>query len=152
MDCNKELRVLEKLMTFKFGVKTDTKKGILNNRDAVAFLFWHCGSLRFAEVRSMMQTWRGEIPHYSGGTSKPLFTYLFNAGRHGNYGSVGETAMTRGNVMYTNGGGKADIGQFGEKGTSFRRTFWFRLDKGVYAPTLECGKRMLELGLNAEIE
>jgi hypothetical protein len=140
-------QVLAILNTFKHGQRTNVKKGILNNRDAGAFLFWHFGPMTVKEVTGMLRAWRGKVPHYLGGTSNLLFTYLFNDSYHGNYGCVGSSAMCAGIWMYHGGSKVRNPKDFGGRGMNFRRTFWYRTGKGLYAPTVECAKRIRELGL-----
>ncbi len=153
MDANKELRVFEKLCTFKFGRDTDTNKGVLNNRDAAAFLFWHIGPTSSKEMTSLLRKWRGKVPHYSGGMTDLSYTYLFNTSDSGNYGNVAPNAMYPGHWMHTNGGGIARrFAGDDTKGLHFRRTYWYRIERGLYAATVECAKRMTELGLGSEIE
>lgn len=152
MDANKELRIFEKLCTFKHGRNTNVKKGILNNRDAGAFLFWHIGPMKVREVMDLLRQWRGDVVHYAGGMTKLCFTYMFNDSYSGNYGCVGSSAMCPGIWMYHSGGKVTDPTQHGKKGMNFRRTYWYRIAKGHYAPTVECAKRMKELNLDSEIE
>ncbi len=137
--------VMRVLSGFRFGVRTNVAKKVLDNRDAAAVLFWHLGPMRTREIQGLLRQWRRT--QRSGESYNLIFTYLFNADRHGNYGSVGQTAMTRGNWMYHGGGKVASETDFGMAGTNFRRTYWYRVKVGVYAPTVECAKRVFELGL-----
>jgi hypothetical protein len=98
---------------------------------------------------------------------KMYFTYLFNTCASGGYGFVGANAMSPGNWMHMGysvstchkAPTKAEIRRekeaakddtnhpwgFARGGYFFRRTYWYRAAKGIYAPTVECAKRMVEL-------
>lgn len=165
MDTVKE--ALGFLGNLKFNVRTDLAKGRINNRDAMAYLFYKVGPMRLSEVRDAMMMWRfGEASYthikckdYDWHAKKERnvvrkipkmgFSYAFNVSSSGGYGCVGDNVMTRGNWM-TTGEGYCGIAHKQEhvKGkTFFRRTYWFRSGKGTYAPTLECMKRIQELGI-----
>lgn len=144
-----EESVMRVLGGFRHGTRTNVARRVLDNRDAAAVLFWHLGPMRTRDIKRLLRQWRGKSnPSWNKGEPFDLaFTYLFNAGRHGNYGSVGQTAMTPGNWMYHGGGMVRHEKDFGMPGTNFRRTYWYRVRTGVYAPTVECAKRLFELGL-----
>lgn len=169
MDTNSKAEALSFLGKLTFNVRTDLAKGRINNRDAIAYLIYKCGPLRLSEARDLMMTWRfGEATYttqtyqafsFRTHTSRPAtrkvpkmgFSYAFNTSNSGGYGCVGENHMSRGNWMHG--------GEFGMMGRAhgpshnsedkmyLRRTYWYRAGKGVYAPTLECLKRMRELNI-----
>ena len=141
MDANKELRVFEKLCTFKFGTRTDVKKRILNNHDAAAFLFWHLGPTTSREMIALLRRWRWVD---TGNGLNLSYTYLFNTCVTSGYGFVAKDVMSRGNFLQTY--------SYGSKTKSFRRTYWFRAERGLYVATVECAKRITELGLGGEIK
>lgn len=155
------------LRTLTFNVRTNLAKGRINNRDAIAYLLYKCGPMRLSEIRDAMMEWRfGKAEYtsqtyqdynYETKTSKPVqrkvakmgFSYAFNSSSSGGYGCVAENPMTRGVWMnagkYANGISHRQEYVKGE--TFFRRQYWWRAGKGIYAPSLECMKRMRELNL-----
>ncbi len=152
-----------------FNVRTNLAKGRINNRDAIAYLMYTCGPLRLKEARDLMMAWRfGETKYttetyqafnYETRTSRPAtrkvpkmgFSYAFNTSRSGGYGCVGENHMSRGNWMHGGRYGMTGIASgpynYDEDKAYMRRTYWYRASRGVYAPTLECLKRMRELNI-----
>lgn len=142
--------VLATLLAFRHGHRTNLVKGVMNNRDACAFILWRLGPMKIADITSLLNEWRGPSTNkwFHG---RPLAqTYLFNSSRSGGYGCVAAEPMQRGWHMSNEGwsGIVSDKRRASvvEK-TFFRRTYWYRLTKGTYAPTVECAKRMAELDL-----
>lgn len=132
-----QTNAIEFLKKFRHGHRTDLKKGTLNNRDACAYLIWKAGPSKVRDLVEALRAWRSDEP--------PTFNYLFNTSTHGGYGCVGKDAMSRGQEMVcwqylSNGEGRDS--------SWFRRHYWFRASKGTYAPTLECARRMSELGFS----
>ncbi len=130
------------LQTLKGGVSlTNLSKGVINNRDAVAYIFAKCGPMKTREVKDILNLWRhweGTTWTCDGETAANLsWNYLFNTSTSGGYGCVGNSFNSKGIQMhgYSGSGGP----------TWFRRHYWFRVKIGHYAPTLECFKRMSEL-------
>lgn len=141
--------VLSVLLAFRHGYHTNLAKGVMNNRDACAFILWRLGPTKMADLKSILNEWRGPSTNaYNRG--KPLAqTYLFNSSHAGGYGCVAEEPMQMGWHMSNEGwSGIVTRKAQASMKTFFRRTYWYRLAKGTYAPTVECAKRMAELGLN----
>src|SRR5690242_20172565 len=66
---------LEFLRGFAFNVRTDMSKKRINNRDAMAFLFFRCGPMRLTEIRNLMMMWRlGEAQY----VIRPVYHYTRN--------------------------------------------------------------------------
>lgn len=92
--------------------------------------------------------------------------HMFNTCSSGGYSFVADRPDQRGHVMCASGGKymyrcddmkehqiaaankkEAEKGKGDERDCYFfRRTYWYRAGKGLYAPTLECAKRMAEIG------
>jgi hypothetical protein len=151
--------ILSVLKNYRHGFRTDLNKKVLNNRDACAFIVWMMGPSKVSVIINILREWRGKVnidtAQFPGGIDL-CFTYLFNTSYTGGYGCVGESALTRGNWMSNMGWNgvlaeermeryKQNYGQ--DFRVFFRRTYWFRSAPGVYAPTVECAKRMTELQL-----
>lgn len=143
--------VLALLLAFRHGHRTDLAKGTMNNRDACALILWKLGPTSKADLTSLLNEWRGPSTN-EWNRGRPLAqTYLFNSSRSGGYGCVAEEPMQRGWHMSNEGWSgivRPAAAAKGDTKTFFRRTYWYRLAKGTYAPTVECAKRMAELGLN----
>jgi len=129
--------VLTLLTAFRHGYHTNVAKSVMNNRDACALILWKMGPQTKSQLTSILNAWRG----------KPRAqTYLFNSSHSGGYGCVAVDPMQRGWTMSNDGwSGIVRQPSPGFK-TFFRRTYWYRISKGTYAPTAECTKRMAELG------
>jgi hypothetical protein len=154
--------VIATLRQFKHSPVSNLSKRTLSNHDATAFIIFSLGPSRVHDVRDILMTWRNgdrfpnnwkqepvmrwDVQTYKmvpTGRTKQVprgehFTYLFNNTIAQGYGFVGQNAMTRGNVIYW-------YTFRGSSGESFRRTYWYRCAPGVYAPTLECVKRISEM-------
>lgn len=150
---NKRTEILDFLRTFHHGHHTNMAKGIMNNRDACAFIFWRLGPTKVVDVISLLNEWRGpSTDRWTHG--RPLLqTYLFNSSRSGGYGCVADEPMQRGwNMCNEDWSGivtrRCSCSGRKMPKTFFRRTYWYRLSRGIYAPTVECAKRMGELGLH----
>jgi len=140
--------VMRVLSGFRFGVRTDVARKVMNNRDAAAVLFWHLGPMKSREMIALLRAWRGKCVHLRNGDFDLSFTYLFNTSRNGGYGCVAQHIMQRGWKMSGEGwSGIVSHRQAEAKKTFFRRTYWYRVKVGTYAPTTECAKRVFELGL-----
>ena len=128
------------LKRFKHSSRTNLAQGRMSNHDALAFIFFKCGTLKSREVVAIMQEWRGY---------KHAFTYMLNTSGSGGYGFTGDRFESPGQWMYisTYTAHKAAVSMCKKiKGeTYFRRHYWYRTKRGHYAPTLECFKRMSEL-------
>ena len=167
---NKVTETLSHLLAFNFGVKSDLAKRTLNNRDAVAFLLFACGPMKMKEIVDVMNVWRNGseereivlvrrwifdsndgpdgryVPRM--GTKvvpKMGFTYMFNSSRSGGYGCVGANAFTKGNYMAREWSGFSNEKHHVPGENYLRRTYWYRSAPGIYAPTLECARRMSEI-------
>jgi hypothetical protein len=147
---SKRTEILATLLAFQHGHHTNVAKRTMNNRDACAFILWRLGPTHMRELKSILNEWRGPSTN-AWNKGRPLAqTYLFNSSRSGGYGCVADEPMQRGWHM-SNDGWSGIVsqpgGKRGDMNTFFRRTYWYRLRKGTYAPTVECAKRMAELGL-----
>ena len=145
-------QVLSVLLALRHGHHTNLAKGVINNRDACAFILWRLGPTKMADLKAILNEWRGPSTNEWNRGRALAQTYLFNSSHAGGYGCVAEEPMQRGWHMSNEGWS----GIVRRKGTTngrdiktfFRRTYWYRLAKGTYAPTVECAARMAELGLS----
>ncbi len=171
-----KVEVLSHLLAFTHGSRTSYEKRTLTNHDAVAFIVWSLGPTKMRDIVDMMMVWRkGEATYTKTatfdwktkrrGTRKvPAmgFDYLFNDSVYGGYGFIASRWDSPGNWMYSTEftTGKVRSAKDGgprfskEEGVCnfFRRTYWYRAAKGTYAPTLECAKRMSEIGHYFDIQ
>jgi len=144
--------ILALLLTFRHGHHTNIAKGVMNNRDACALILWKLGPMKKSHIISLLNDWREpKFNKWTGTHVDRAQTYLFNSSRSGGYGCVADHPMQRGNHMSNVGWSGIVSDKRGEPGmkTFFRRTYWYRLTKGTYAPTVECAKRMTELGFHS---
>jgi len=139
--------VLALLLAFRHGHHTNIAKGVMNNRDACAFILWRLGPMKARDIQNLLNDWRGPSTN-QWNRGRPLAqTYLFNSSHSGGYGCVADEPMQRGWHM-SNEGWSGITRPASDRKTFFRRTYWYRVAKGTYAPTVECAKRMTELGFN----
>lgn len=152
--------VIAALKRFKHGYKTDGFKCTLNNRDAAAYVFASLGPLSLKEITSILREWRPD--HGMNGAKNLHFTYMFNTSRTGGYGCVGRDVAAKGVWMFSDKYTSHEIPYQDQDPESvaaarknilyktgsifFRRQYWYRAKPGLYAPTLECFKRMAEIG------
>jgi hypothetical protein len=173
-------QVVSALRNFKHGMRTNLQKRTLTNHDAIAFVLWNLGTMKFSEIQDVIAEWRfgfskrtrtnirawdkkskGVFRNYS-----PIgLGYMFNTCHSGGYSFVADRIDQRGHWMHsssgyvyrmhgapTNAGAmKARTHSAGRQDDPgecdfFRRTYWYRVAKGHYAPSLECAKRMAEIG------
>lgn len=140
MDTNSCIKFLEK---FTHGARTNLKRNRLSNHDACAFIFFALGPQKVGDVMKILRAWRKN--------DKLFFTYLFNTCESGGYGFVGADYTTEGNERTLGWFHQWEkTGRYEDGCDIFRRTYWFRGGRGLYAPTLECVKRMAELGFTVE--
>lgn len=136
---------LRELGKYSHSSRTDLAKGKMTNHDAMAVLFARLGPMTRGDATRLLRAWRG---------SCQKFAWMFNSSMYGGYGFVGRDVMSRGNLMaYERGStwtvSRGDGGAYPAWYTKYftRRTYWHRARTGVYAPTVECMKRVQELGL-----
>lgn len=156
MEATKET-VIAHLRNFRHSSHTNVKERRLTNHDALAFIVFSLGTVSRKEIGEMMSVWRHGKGEYLTDSFPPhrqrlriSFGYLLNTSTYGGYGFVGEDFDHTTNEVY---GRRSAVvtGRDGKKKwvirewTTERRTYWYRLAKGRYAPTLECAKRMAEL-------
>jgi hypothetical protein len=148
---NPNTEALAILLAFRHGHHTNVAKRTMNNRDACAFLLWRLGPMKVGDIRKVLNAWRGPSTNRWVKPGRPLAqTYLFNSSASGGYGCVADDPMQRGWTMSNDGWSgivKHGWNPTDARKTFFRRTYWYRPAKGTYAPTLECAKRIVELGL-----
>jgi len=165
---NKVTEALSHLLAFNFGVRSNLAKRTLNNRDAVAFLLFSCGPMKMREIVDAMNVWRNgsterkrekcsrfvmdrgdptKFVRRAGTKTVPKmgFTYMFNSSRSGGYGCVGANVFTKGIYMASEWSGFSHLKHHVPGENYLRRTYWYRSAPGLYAPTLECAKRMSEI-------
>ncbi len=148
----------EPLKGYRFAVRTNLKKKLLTNRDALCVLFYVHGHLTRKQARDAMMTWRFGKATYcdkpslnwdryvtTQGKSRPATEYsarpttTFNAwfNLSSGYGHCGKDVMSPG-VWMTSWQGDVSC-------RYFRRHYWFRTKFGRYTGTVEGVKRMAEL-------
>lgn len=140
----------EPIMGFKFGCRTNLKKGVLTNRDALCILFNVHGVMTRKQVNDAMMTWRRGRATYKvtktydrpGHRILPTFEFgaYLNLSQASTYFHCGPDFTTPGHEVYHDPGPNRY-----ECTYSFRRHFWFRQAKGLYAVSLEGMKRLTEL-------
>lgn len=120
-----------KLNKFAHGVKTNIESGVINNQDACLILLHEMtkkgngGIVTSAALKDGLRAWRPGLQ----------FTYLFNTSAHGGYGFVGSSWTHSANRV-------SDY-----KSSYLRNTYWYRVNKGKYAMTLEGRMRLEALGI-----
>lgn len=145
---NDRIDVLFVLLAYRHGHHTNLAKGVMNNRDACAFILWKLGPMKLRDIKNILNEWRGLSTNQWNRGRALAQTYLFNSSRSGGYGCVADEPMQRGNHMCNKGwsGIVSDPNREFAPKTFFRRTYWYRIAKGTYAPSVECANRMAELG------
>ena len=158
---------------FTHSIRTNLKKKTLTNHDACAWLLYVNGPMNVKQLREELMRWRlGEVlyvqvPRFVWDSyarrmrqigmkrvPKMWFTYLFNTSIHGGYGFVGDAPDShkndcRGwNWWYPNTINKQSGADLNYVENNVRRVYWWRMGHGLYAPTVECFRRMNELGFS----
>lgn len=133
--------------------RTNVGEGRISNHDAMAILVAVAGDFTpVKELIDALNAWRGAVKStvcspikgYCNPNGKLTNTYLFNDSVTGGYGFVGKNINSI----------SREVCGFSMKGGEFttkRRTYWFRASHGKYSPTLECYKRLGELGLTVAV-
>jgi len=126
------------LKRFTHGSRTNLEKGTMTNHDALAYVFFRCGTIKVHEAISILREWR---------TPERAYTYLFNTSASGGYGFTAMHFTSPGQWMHITkfAAWRADNSEKIKGETYFRRHYWYRTARGTYAPTLECFRRMHEL-------
>jgi len=152
---------LNLLYACKHSWKTNISKGKLSNRDAIAIVLFKCGPTSGRKVREMLSMWRyGSVTmtestkwvdgdNGNGHTVPYKYFGAFNDYFNFSYGHLGKNAMSRGQKIV--GWNYSLCDRFGDprKNKQFRRHYWFRMQRGTYAITLEGIRRMHELNVKA---
>jgi len=161
------------LKGYTFAVRTNLKKKLLTNRDALCILFYVNGHLTLAQARDALMTWRYGKATYvvtmtrdwdryryemHNGKATPVAVYrarpkiTFGAwfNMSPGYCHCGDDLMSPGEWMDTytyRHRGKVDGEKFwySHHTRHFRRHYWYRCAPGRYAGTVEGVKRMSEM-------
>lgn len=114
------------------GQNTDLSKGTIRNADAVLLLLNSAGGMaKSRDLRAALRTWRPDLS----------FGYLFQMPSHGSgYGFAGTAFTSSGTRVFHQ---PADLD--GDGHTSWRRQYYYRVRRGVYAITAEGYNRLQEL-------
>jgi hypothetical protein len=162
-----EQRVIDHLQGFKLSRVTDISKKTLNNHDATMLIVTQLGAIKVGVITAILKAWRPmsrvfQEPIWDKDFTTrvvkdvqlhPHYNYLFNTAIFGNYGYVAKHPMQPGNWMrYNCSYSQHNMGPMQPKPVNdknirdiFRRTYWYRVAWGTYAPTVEGMKRQKEL-------
>lgn len=119
------------LSSLKHGLRTNLKKGIVNNHDAALLAMAESQEpiVKSRNISASLRAWRKNQSLH--------FRYIFNSQISASYGYVGSNIGSERHVIPT------------WTGTVTRRTYWYRVRKGHYAITAEGHRRLQELAAQA---
>lgn len=120
------------------GQNTDLNKGVIRNADAVLLLLNEAGGMAHGrDLKAALKEWRpGRV-----------YNYLFQSHCHGSgYGFCGTNIHTESYRVYHHPGFEEyGAGTVGHEST--RRTYYYRMARGLFAITAEGYRRLEELGI-----
>lgn len=136
---SKELLDVRILLGLRNGQNTNISRGTIRNADAVLLLLASAGGVaRIGQLKATLRAWRpGKV-----------YNYVFQAhtGRGEGYGFCGDTfEQSTVSVEHYPHRGRKDWAWH----TSTRRTYYYRIARGIIAISLEGYKRLAELGMQS---